>query len=134
MRALDLFCGAAGGWSLGLHRAGMTTVAACEIDPWRRERFARNFPDAKLYDDVRTLTADELRADGIVPDIIVGSPPCQDASTANTSGRGVDGERTGLFFEAVRLVDECRPRWAAFENVPGIRRRGIDRVLGKLEE
>jgi site-specific DNA-cytosine methylase len=131
---LDLFCGACGGWSLGLHRAGFATVAACEIDPWRRNRFARNFPEARLYDDVRELTAARLRADGVFPALIVGSPPCQDASTANAAGRGVDGERTGLFFEAVRLVAECRPRWAAFENVPGIRRRGIDRVLGALEE
>jgi len=38
--ALDLFCGAAGGWSLGLHRAGYRTVAACEIDDWRRSVFA----------------------------------------------------------------------------------------------
>lgn len=37
---LDLFCGAAGGWSLGLHRAGYRTIAACEIDPWRREVFS----------------------------------------------------------------------------------------------
>jgi DNA (cytosine-5)-methyltransferase 1 len=129
---LDLFCGAAGGWSLGMHRAGYATIAACEIDPWRRERFLRNFPDVRMYEDVRDLTAGRLRADGAFPDIIVGSPPCQDASTANTAGRGLDGERTGLFFEAVRLVGECRPRWAAFENVPGIHHRGIDRVLDAL--
>lgn len=38
---LDLFSGAAGGWSLGLERAGFNTVAACELDPWRRQVFAR---------------------------------------------------------------------------------------------
>ncbi len=37
---LDLFCGGAGGWSLGMHRAGYRTVAACEIDDWRRSVFA----------------------------------------------------------------------------------------------
>lgn len=52
------------------------------------------------------------------------APPCQDASTANTRGRGIDGERIGLYLEAVRLVRECRPGWAAFENVPGIRNSG----------
>ena len=87
-----------------------------------------------MYDDVRSLTADRLLADiGSLPDWIVGSPPCQDASTANTKGRGVDGERTGLFFDAVRLVREVRPRWVCFENVPGLRARGYDRVHDALE-
>lgn len=132
---LDLFCGACGGWSLGMHRAGFRTVAACEIEPWRRAVFSQNFPDARMYEDVRGLSAERLVSDlGRLPDIIVGSPPCQDASAANTKGKGVDGERTGLFFEAIRLVDECRPRFAAFENVPSIRTRGVDRVLGALEE
>ena len=44
MRVLDLFAGACGGWSLGLHRVGYETIAACEIDPWRRACYARNFP------------------------------------------------------------------------------------------
>lgn len=135
MNVLDLFSGACGGWSLGLHRAGFRTVAAVEIDEWRRRQFGRNNPGAKLYDDVRTVTAARLAADGIGPiGLVCGSPPCQDASSANTKGRGIDGERTGLYMEAVRIVREIRPRWCAFENVPGIRNRGIDRVLSKLEE
>ena len=132
--ALDLFCGAAGGWSLGLHRAGVRTVAACEIDDWRRSAFARRWGDVRMYADVRDITAARLLADlGRLPDWIVGSPPCQDASCANTRGKGVDGERTGLFFEAIRLVGECRPSWCCFENVPGLRTRGADRVLDALE-
>lgn len=132
---LDLFSGACGGWSLGMHRAGFRTAAACEADPWRRAIFSHNFPGARMYDDVRSLSASRLVSDlGALPDIIVGSPPCQDASAANTKGKGIDGERTGLFFEAIRLVGECRPRWAAFENVPSIRTRGVDRIIGALEE
>ena len=131
---LDLFSGACGGWSLGMHRAGFKTVAACEADPWRRSVYARNFPGVKLYEDVRTLRSTELVRDlGRLPDVIVGSPPCQDASAANTKGRGVDGERTGLFFEAIRIVGECRPRWCAFENSPRLRTRGVDRLLVELE-
>lgn len=131
---LDLFCGAVGGWSLGLHRAGFVTVAACEIDEWRRAVFAHNFPMARLYGDVRSLDAGRLVSDlGRQPDLIVGSPPCQDASAANARGRGVDGARTGLFFEAIRLVRECRPRWAAFENSAFLRTRGYDRIAAALE-
>lgn len=134
MRVLDLFCGAAGGWSLGLHRSGFKTVAACEIDPARRAAFAHNNPNVKLYDDVRQLTAARLMGDlGYLPDIVVGSPPCQDASTANPGGKGIDGERTGLFRDFVRIVGEVRPRWVAAENVPGIRTRGADWVLDALE-
>ena len=131
---LDLFSGACGGWSLGAHRAGYRTVAACEVDPWRRSVFAHNFPGVRLYDDVRTLTAGRLVSDlGYLPSVIVGSPPCQDASSANTKGKGIEGERTGLFFEAVRIVREIRPRWCAFENSARLRTRGVDRVLGELE-
>ncbi|MCB1387022.1 MAG: DNA cytosine methyltransferase [Nitratireductor sp.] len=134
MRALDLFSAAAGGWSLGLHRAGFVTIAACEIVEWRRILYAENNPHVRLYEDVRGLTAARLVSDlGILPDIIVGSPPCQDISSANTKGRGIDGERSGLYLEAVRLVGDCRPRWFAFENSPNLRTRGADRLLAELE-
>jgi len=134
MRALDLFSAAAGGWTLGLHRAGFITVAACEIVEWRRILYAENNPHVLLYEDVRSLTAARLLSDlGMLPDIIVGSPPCQDISVANTKGRGIDGERSGLYLEAVRLVGDCRPRWFAFENSAHLRTRGADRVLAVLE-
>ncbi|MCB9942806.1 MAG: DNA cytosine methyltransferase [Geminicoccaceae bacterium] len=134
MRALDLFSAAAGGWSLGLHRAGFITIAACEIIEWRRILYAENNPHVRLYEDVRALTAARLVSDlGCLPDIIVGSPPCQDISSANTKGKGVDGERSGLYFEAIRLVGDCRPRWFAFENSPNLRTRGADRLLYELE-
>lgn len=134
MRALDLFSGAAGGWSLGWHRAGFSTVAACEIDPARRAAFAHNNPDVLMYDDIRNLSADRLRRDlGYFPEAVIGSPPCQDASTANPNGKGIDGERTGLFKDFIRIIGEGRPRWVAAENVPGFRTRGADWVLGELE-
>lgn len=140
MTALDLFSAACGGWSLGAHRAGIRTVAACELIPWRRAVYAQNFPGVRLYDDVRRLTADQLVRDiGRLPDVILGSPPCQDASAANTKGRGVEGERTGLFFEALRIAEECRDRgadaarWIALENSPRLRTRGVDRIISRLE-
>lgn len=131
---LDLFSAAAGGWSLGMHRAGFTTIAACEVEAWRRALYAENNPGVRVYDDVRTLTADQLVRDlGALPDVVVGSPPCQDISSANSKGKGVDGARSGLFFEAVRIIGECRPRWFALENSAHLRTKGSDRVLGALE-
>lgn len=133
-RALDLFSAAAGGWSLGMHRAGYHTIAACEVIDWRRALYSQNNPGVPVYDDVTTLTADRLIRDGVgLPDIIVGSPPCQDISSANTKGKGVDGERSGLYFEAVRIIDECRPDWFALENSANLRTRGADRVITSLE-
>ncbi|MBZ9973487.1 DNA cytosine methyltransferase [Mesorhizobium sp. BR1-1-12] len=134
VRVLDLFSAAAGGWSLGMHRAGYRTIAACEVIDWRRVLYSQNNPGVPVYDDVTTLTAERLVRDGVgLPDIIVGSPPCQDISSANTKGKGVDGERSGLYFEAIRLVDECRPRWFALENSANLRTRGADRVIDALE-
>ncbi|AVI58319.1 DNA methyltransferase [Paracoccus yeei] len=134
LRVLDLFSGAAGGWTLGLHRAGFTTIAACEIVAWRRILYSENFPHVRLYADIRDLTAARLVSDlGRLPDIVVGSPPCQDISSANTKGKGIEGERSGLYLEAVRLVGECRPRWFAFENSSNLRTRGADRLLDALD-
>ena len=134
LRVLDLFSAAAGGWSLGMHRAGFRTIAACEVIDWRRALYSQNNPGVPVYDDVTTLTAGRLVRDGVgLPDIIVGSPPCQDISSANTKGKGVDGDRSGLYFEAVRLIDECRPRWFALENSANLRTRGADRVIDALE-
>src|SRR4051812_12781734 len=102
---LDLFSAAAGGWSLGMHRAGFHTVAACEFVAWRRALYLQNNPGVRMYDDVRTLTGEQLLRDiGFLPGIVVGSPPCQDISSANTKGKGVEGERSGLYFEAVRII------------------------------
>jgi DNA (cytosine-5)-methyltransferase 1 len=127
---LDLFAGI-GGWSLGMEWAGFKTIAACEIDPWKRTVYARHFPGVRLYDDVRQLTGARLAADGIAPRIIVGSPPCKEYSAANHRARGLDGD--DLFLEFIRLVGEVRPDWACAENSPRIRTRGFDRIAGELE-
>lgn len=135
LSVLDLFSAAAGGWSLGMHRAGFHTVAACEWTDWRRALYLQNNPGVRMYDDVRTLTGEQLLRDlGFLPGIVVGSPPCQDVSPANTKGKGVKGERSGLYFEAVRIIGEVRPRWFALENSANLRTRGADLVLAALEE
>ncbi|MCB1990218.1 MAG: DNA cytosine methyltransferase [Geminicoccaceae bacterium] len=133
LEALDLFSGGAGGWSLACHRLGIRTLAACEADPARRHMYAQNFPEVPIYDDVQELTAARLLADlGTLPHIVVGSPPCQDASVANPRGRGTGGKRTGLAGEFVRLVGEVRPLLAVLENVPGLKGRGADWLLASL--
>jgi len=130
MNVLDLFSGI-GGFSLGLERAGMRTVAFCEIEPYCRAVLTKHWPGVPIYDDVRTLTSDRLRADGIVPDVICGGFPCQDISVAG-KGAGINGERSGLWSEYARIIGEVRPRYVIVENVAALLNRGLDRVLGDL--
>lgn len=134
---LDLFSGI-GGFSLGLERAGFRTVAFCEIEPFARQVLAKHWPKVPCYDDVRTLTAERLRADGISVDVICGGFPCQDLSIAGLR-KGLDGDRSGLWSEITRLTGELRPRYVIVENVAGLLSgpddspgRWFGRVLGDL--
>jgi DNA (cytosine-5)-methyltransferase 1 len=81
-KVLSLFAGI-GGFDLGLERTGgFETVAFCEIEPEAQAVLHKHWPGVPIYDDVRELTADRLRQDGLKPDCIVGGFPCQDISLA----------------------------------------------------
>lgn len=134
LRVLSLFAGI-GGFDLGLERTGgFKTVAFCEIDPFCRRVLAKHWPEVPCYDDVRTLTAERLAADGIAVDVICGGFPCQDASVGNVVGLGTDGERTGLFRHIIKLADDIRPEFVLMENVANLLNRGFGNVLGALAQ
>jgi len=131
LNVLDLFSGI-GGFSLGLEwTGGFRTVAFCEIEPYCQAVLRKHWPDVPIYDDVRTLTADTLRRDGIAVDVICGGFPCQDLSFAGKRA-GLEGARSGLWLEFARLIREIRPRFVIVENVPGLLSLGMGRVLGDL--
>ena len=131
MRVLDLFSGI-GGFSLGLERAGMTTAAFCEIDPFCRDVLARHWPSTPIYHDIRQLKARRLHHDHIdTIDLICGGYPCQPFSIAG-SRRGERDPRH-LWPEMHRLIRELRPRWVVCENVLGHVELGLDSVLDDLE-
>ena len=132
LKVLDLFSGI-GGFSLGLERTGgFETVAFCEIEEFPRRVLAKHWPGVPIYDDVRTLNAERLAADGISgPDVICGGFPCQDVSVAGDQ-LGLDGERSGLWSEIARLAGELRPRYVLVENVANLLGLGFGRVLGDL--
>ena len=134
LRVLDLFSGI-GGFSLGLERTGgFETVAFCEIEAFPRKVLAKHWPNVPCYEDVRTLTAERLAADGIAkPRVITGGFPCQDISLAG-HGEGLAGSRSGLWYEYDRLIGEIRPQFAIMENVGALLHRGLDAVLGCLSE
>jgi len=128
LRVLDLFSGI-GGFSLGLERAGMQTVAFCEIDKTAQQVLRKHWSDVPIFDDVKTLKGEQL---GTI-DVICGGFPCQDLSFAG-KGAGLTGARSGLWWEFHRLIKEIQPSWVIIENVAALRSRGLDKVLGSLAE
>lgn len=114
MSVLDLFSGI-GGFSLGLERTGgFKTAAFCEIDPFCRRVLAKHWPEVPCYDDVRTLDAARLHADGVGRiNVICGGFPCQPFSSASR-GRRVAMD---LWPEMSRVVNSLRPDYVIAENV-----------------
>ena len=130
---LDLFSGI-GGLTLAL-APWIRPVAYCENDKYAQavlltRQHSGDLPVAPIWNDVRTLQASLLPHD---IEIIYGGFPCQDISVAG-SGAGLAGKRSGLFSEIARLVGELRPSFVFLENVPAIRGRGADVVVGRLAE
>lgn len=124
MRIGSLFSGACDGLSLGLEWAGLgPTIWQVEIEDDFRRNLERNWPSARRFGDVRTVGRDEL--DPV--EIVVASPPCQDLSVAGRGG-GLGAPRSGLWFEALRIVGELRPTWVVVENVAS----GASRWVGTV--
>ena len=144
MRALSLFSGV-GGFELGWRRVkGIETVMQVEQDKHCLAVLERHWPDVERATDVRNVgvvgtrkskgvldtTRDSLPADqrgretwtglpvGI--DLVYGGFPCQDISVAKPGRRGLEGERSSLWYEFHRVLSELRPRWALIENVTGL--------------
>ena len=124
----SLFAGI-GGLELGLEWAGLGQVAwQVEIDPFCREVLAARWPDARRYEDVRTVDA-SVGAVGV----LCGGFPCQDVSVAG-KGAGLDGARSGLWFEFRRIAELLRPAAVVVENTAGLVGRGLDIVVGGLSD
>ena len=123
MRVLDLFSGI-GGFSLGLERAGMKTVAFCEIDPFCQKVLRKHWPDVPIYDDIKDVV-------NVKADVVVGGYPCQPFSEAGK--REGENDSRHLWPEMLRIIRETRPSWAIAENVVGHVTLGLDQVLHDLE-
>lgn len=110
-----------GGFPLAGIKSGIHPVWASEIEPFPVRVTQKRLPDMKHYGDVSKLNGGDLEP----VDIITFGSPCQDLSIADKRN-GLDGARSGLFREAIRIITEMRcktngrsPRWAVWENVPG---------------
>lgn len=109
MRALDLFS-CIGCHALGFERAGIETVALCEIDEWRRGVLTRNFPGIPVHDDVRTIQPPPA-------DIVFGGPPCKRTSVS----AAIHGYRTGetLWPHMLAAGLAAGAEWFVVEQPPG---------------
>jgi DNA (cytosine-5)-methyltransferase 1 len=128
---LDLFSGI-GGFALGAYWAGIKfdDHYFSEVDNYAIAIYQKRFPEAIPLGDIRKIDGSKLPKGRWV---ISGGFPCQDISIAG-KGAGLDGNRSGLWYEYQRLISEIRPEFAIMENVGAITFRGLDRVLGSLAE
>jgi DNA (cytosine-5)-methyltransferase 1 len=124
MNVLSLFSGV-GGFDLGLENAGMKTIYQCEWDKHATRILERHWPTVPRWGDITTLTAKEILSHGTAPDVVAWGSPCQDLSVAGKRA-GLEGERSGLFHEGIRIINELRketnneyPKISIWENVAG---------------
>ena len=143
--AFHLFAGAGGGILSDLLH-GREIVGAVEIEEYPRHVLLQRQADGILpyfpiWDDVKSFRMDNEETREYVRYlcsirenlIIAGGFPCQDISIAG-KGKGIDGERSGLWGEMLRIIGEIRPKHIFVENSPMLVVRGLDRVLGDLTE
>ena len=87
------------------------TYYASEVDKYAIKIALKNYPDTIQLGDVRNI---------VIPDnidLLIGGSPCQDLSIAKKGRKGLDGERSGLFWEYVRILKEAKPKYFILENV-----------------
>jgi len=133
INGLDLFSGI-GGLSLALDE-WVRPIAYCEIDPYCQgvllSRMATgDIRTSPIWDDITTLDGSEFESE---IDVIYGGFPCQGISVAGL-GKGLADERSGLFFEIMRLAKEIKPKFIFLENVPAITSRGGLQVVREITE
>lgn len=131
IKSLDLFSGY-GGISFAL-KDYCKPIAYVEIEEYAQRILAQRMADGSLPRAPILTDVKNIEGSIGVCDIITGGFPCQDISVAG-NGKGLVGERSGLFFEIERLTKEIQPRFVFLENVPAIRTRGLFHVAQSFTE
>ena len=131
MKFIDFFAGI-GGFHSGLERAGMECIGWCEFDKFAQKSYRAMYDTEGLWfgEDVTKVKGLELPK----ADLWTFGFPCQDVSIAGKKKGLKEGTRSGLFYEMMRLLDECeenKPRWIMCENVKNL--LSIDGGIGFLE-
>ena len=133
---LSLFDGMRCG-AIALERAGITydKYFCSEIDKYARKIGNKNYPNAIELGDVNNYDMwefiDGFSWDSI--DLLIGGSPCQDLSIAKQDRKGLEGERSGLFWTYVKILEKAKPKYFLLENVASMRdcdRDKISEILG----
>jgi len=110
----SLFAGI-GGFDLGFDRGGMRCAWQVDNEASCNTVLRQHWPDVQRYGDVHDVGKRNLAP----VDLIAGGFPCQDLSVAGRRA-GLAGERSGLWYEFARVIEELKPRWVVVENVTGL--------------
>ena len=114
LRVLDCFSGI-GGFTLAADRlGGFETTQFVELGSFCTKVLQKQWPEVPIHGDIRTFTGSVGQFD-----VITAGFPCQDLSSA-VKQAGLEGERSGLFYEVIRLARELQPRFVVFENVANL--------------
>lgn len=129
MKVLSLFDGISCGM-VALERVGIPIerYVAYEIDKYAIQISEKNYPQIEHCGDV--TKADFTQYKGF--DLLIGGSPCQDLSVAKIGGKGLEGEKSGLFYEYVRALKECEPKYFLLENVASMRKEYRDEITKLL--
>ena len=127
MNVLSLFDGISCA-RVALDRAGIEVNAymASEIDKNAIKISNKNYPDI-----IRVGSVVDLEVEGQV-DLLIGGSPCQDLSIAKKDRKGLGGDRSGLFWEYVRIKKECNPQWFVLENVASMPKADRDIITKEM--
>lgn len=117
-----------GGFDIGAANNGIETIWNSEIDPLRQDVLMWLNPKAKQYGDIRTIT----KPDPV--NIVSFGFPCQNISIANAKGKGLEGEKSGLWFDGWRVICAARPGYIVLENSPMLIHKGLGTILRQLAE
>jgi DNA (cytosine-5)-methyltransferase 1 len=123
IKALSFFSGAMG-LDIGLEKAGIEVILACESEKFTRETIKLNRPNLKVLEDINNYSANDIRKlAGLRKnekiDLIVGGPPCQAFSTAGKR-LSINENRGIVFIKFLKLIKELNPTYFVIENVRGI--------------
>jgi DNA-cytosine methyltransferase len=134
MKILSLFDGISIAQQ-ALKNCGITVdeYYASEVDKYAIQITNKNFPDTRQLGDIKNLHFSEGSSMIGSFDLMIGGSPCQDLSIAKKDRKGLDGERSGLFWEFLRIRNEVKPKYFILENVnsmPKAEKEKISESLG----
>jgi DNA (cytosine-5)-methyltransferase 3A len=101
---------------------------ASEVDKYAIQIAQKNWPETVQLGDVRNVTS---KGEHWI-DLLIGGSPCQDLSIAKANRKGLKGERSGLFYEFLRIRNEVRPRYFILENVASMPKEARDEITKEL--